>query len=91
MVYENDIYVKYSAAKDTLHNNMEENAKLIILCGAGRNGKTHLTNQMRSNLYSKNAEIYSPDITYSWTQNDFENSIINIKCSLVKSNFNILP
>ena len=31
MVYENDIYVKYSAAKDTLHNNMEENAKLIII------------------------------------------------------------
>ena len=30
MVYENDIYVKYSAAKDTLHNNMEENAKLTI-------------------------------------------------------------
>ena len=73
MVYENDIYVKYSAAKDALHNNMEKNTKLIILCGAGRNGKTHLTNELRSNLYSKNYEIYSPDITYSWTQNDFEN------------------
>jgi GTPase SAR1 family protein len=73
MVYENDNDVKYSAAKDALHNNMEKNTKLIILYGGGNNGKTYLTNEMQSNLYSKNYEIYSPEITYSWTQNDFEN------------------
>ena len=60
---ENDNDVKYSVAKDALHNNIVENAKLIILCGAGRNGKTYLTNEMRNNL-SKNYEIYSP-VTYS--------------------------
>ena len=71
MVYENN--VKYSAAKDALRNNIEENAKQIILCGGGNNGKTHLTNEMRNNLSSNNYKIYSPDITYSWNQNDFEN------------------
>ena len=60
----------YQQSKQDVLNAVERNVKTIMLVGSGGNGKSHLTNELKSVLESNGYVIYSPDTSYSWEEAD---------------------
>jgi len=70
--WNNDTY--YAAKKQALAC-INNNTDIIILYGSGGNGKTRLTTELFKE-FTKNTYLrYHPDVTYSWTKEDFEKEI----------------
>ena len=55
---------------DDVLSAVDRNVKTIMLVGSGGNGKSHLTNELKSVLESNGYVIYSPDTSYSWKEAD---------------------
>ena len=60
----------YQQSKQYVLRAVDRNVKTIILVGPGGNGKSHLTNELKSVLESNGYVIYSPDTSYSWKEAD---------------------
>ena len=68
----------YNNAKMQAINSINNNTDIIILYGNGGNGKTQLTTDLFEELTRNTYLRYHPDVTYSWTKDDFEKEINNI-------------
>jgi len=60
----------YQQSKQDVLSAVDRNVKTIMLVGSGGNGKSHLTNELKSVLESNGYVIYSPDTSYSWKEAD---------------------
>lgn len=60
----------YQQSKQYVLRAVDRNVKTIMLVGSGGNGKSHLTNELKSVLESNGYVIYSPDTSYSWEEAD---------------------
>lgn len=60
----------YQQSKQDVLSAVERNVKTIMLVGSGGNGKSYLTNELKSVLESNGYVIYSPDTSYCWKEAD---------------------
>tara|TARA_B100000482_G_scaffold136489_1_gene99896 strand:- start:143 stop:499 length:357 start_codon:yes stop_codon:yes gene_type:complete len=81
---------RYQNSKDLFINYINNNVNTIILYGGGGNGKSHLTNELTNELNNNSYNVFSPNDTYNWNNEDFINNINNPEKKIIHFLFNPL-